>query len=184
MYMNEIFPGNWRGDERPEHIKVSHSRADGTCRIDGFDLDWCPEVKAARYVTYRYIKEELERLSFRSGKRQFFVLSEAMESVGEALDWIEKDFIAKGKVPTRSSFAVKYRDTFVSGVVLMMEIDPFRCWDKLWLRWMTTTDWEKEVQMVMCWSGDEETEKVISGDADDIFDMSEVSETGSQDGKA
>ena len=31
MYLNEILPGNWREDEWPEHIEVSHESS-GTCR--------------------------------------------------------------------------------------------------------------------------------------------------------
>ena len=27
MYLNEILPGNWREDEWPEHIEVSHESA-------------------------------------------------------------------------------------------------------------------------------------------------------------
>ena len=32
MYLNEILPGNWREDEWPEHIEVSHESSRLKCR--------------------------------------------------------------------------------------------------------------------------------------------------------
>ena len=40
MYLNEILPGNWREDEWPEHIEVSHESSRLKCRINPSN---CPE---------------------------------------------------------------------------------------------------------------------------------------------
>ena len=42
MYLNEILPGNWREDEWPEHIEVSHEASrfkSGVIAQDMTDLD-------------------------------------------------------------------------------------------------------------------------------------------------